>query len=152
MSPLIEFGKPNRALPDGPRGREVGRTGRSRGFTLLELVMVMTIIVILAAVGVVSYQQLQLKARESVLKQDLRDLRRCIDQYAADREKLPASLDDLVTAGYVHEIPIDPITSDRDWQTELGEDTYSRDGGQGIIDVRSNAPGADAEGVAYADY
>jgi general secretion pathway protein G len=152
MSPLIEFGKPNRALPDAPRGREVGRTGRSRGFTLLELVMVMTIIVILAAVGVVSYQQLQLKARESVLKQDLRDLRRCIDQYAADREKLPASLDDLVTAGYVHEIPIDPITSDRDWQTELGEDTYSRDGGQGIIDVRSNAPGADAEGVAYADY
>ena len=122
------------------------------GFTLLELVMVMTIIVILAAVGVVGYQQLQLKARESVLKQDLRDLRKCLDQYAADREKLPSSLEDLVSAGYIHDVPLDPITQDRDWATEMGEDTFSRDGGQGIIDVRSNAPGADSEGVAYRDY
>jgi general secretion pathway protein G len=152
MSPLLEVSKPNCALRFARRRQRVRRTGRSRGFTLLELVMVMTIIVILASIGVVSYQQLQQKARESVLKQDLRDLRRCIDQYAADREKLPGSLDDLVSAGYVHDIPIDPITDARDWQTELGEDTYSRDGGQGIIDVRSNAPGTDTEGVAYADY
>jgi general secretion pathway protein G len=152
MSPAFELRDPNPASADARRAQRVRRNGRSRGFTLLELVMVMTIIVILAAVGVVSYQQLQQKARESVLKADLRDLRRCLDQYAADREKLPASLDDLVSAGYVHEIPIDPITNDRDWQTELGEDTFSRDGGQGIIDVRSNAPGADSEGVAYSDY
>jgi general secretion pathway protein G len=114
--------------------------------------MVMTIIVILAAVGVTSYTQIQQKARKSVLKQDLRDLRRCLDQYAADREKLPGSLDDLVTAGYIHDVPVDPITNDRDWITEMGEDTISRDGGQGIIDVRSNAAGADGEGTAYKDY
>jgi len=122
------------------------------GFTLLELVMVMTIIVILAAVGVVSYQQIQLKARESVLKQDLRDLRRALDQYAADREKLPASLDDLVTAFYIHDVPMDPITGDKNWTVDMGEDTISRDGGQGVIDVHSSAPGNDSEGTAYKDY
>jgi len=124
----------------------------SRGFTLLELVMVMTIIVILAAVGVAGFQQVQQKARETVLKQDLRDLRRSLDQYAADREKLAGSLDDLVTTGYMHDLPVDPMTSERDWVTEMGEDTISRDGGQGIIDVHSNASGTDSEGVAYKDY
>jgi prepilin-type N-terminal cleavage/methylation domain-containing protein len=129
------------------------RTPKSaKGFTLFELVIVMTIIVILAAVGVTAYQHIQQKARESVLKQDLRELRRALDQYAADREKLAGSLDDLVTAGYIHDIPPDPITDDRDWVTEMGEDTFSREGGQGVIDVRSNAPGTDSEGVAYKDY
>src|SRR5215469_2564461 len=89
-----------------------------RGFTLLELVMVMTIIVILAAVGVASFQHIQLKAKETVLKQDLRDMRKMIDQYAADKEKLPQSLDDLVSAKYLREVPIDPITGDKDWTTE----------------------------------
>ena len=71
------------------------------GFTLLELVMVMTIIVILAAVGVTSYQHIQSKARETILKQDLQTMRKMIDQYAADKEKLPQSLDDLVS-GFLH--------------------------------------------------
>ena len=79
----------------------------SNGFTLLELVMVMTIIVILAAVGVTSYQHIQLKARETILREDLRTMRKMIDQYAADKEKLPQSLDDLVTAQYMREVPID---------------------------------------------
>ncbi|HMG36784.1 MAG TPA: type II secretion system protein [Blastocatellia bacterium] len=125
---------------------------RQRGFTLLELVMVMTIIVILAAIGVTSYHTLQQKARESVLKQDLRELRKCLDQYAADREKLPATLDDLVTAGYIHDVPADPITTEKDWVTDMGEDTISREGGEGIIDIHSNAAGSDSEGVAYKDY
>src|SRR5712692_1066135 len=73
----------------------------ARGFTLLELVMVMSIIVILAAVGVTAYQHIQLKARETILKQDLQTMRKMIDQYAADKEKLPSSLDDLATAGYI---------------------------------------------------
>jgi len=114
--------------------------------------MVMTIIVILAAIGVTSYHTLQQKARESVLKQDLRELRKCLDQYAADREKLPATLDDLVTAGYIHDVPADPITTEKDWVTDMGEDTISREGGEGIIDIHSNAAGSDSEGVAYKDY
>src|ERR1044072_9361995 len=81
-----------------------------RGFTLLEMVMVMTIIVVLATVGVVSYQHIQLKAKEEVLKQDLKTMRKLIDEYQADREELPKTLEDLVTHGYMRDIPVDPIT------------------------------------------
>jgi len=122
------------------------------GFTLLELVMVMTIIVVLAAIGVTSYQHIQLKARETVLKKDLIDMRKMIDEYAADREKLPGSIDDLVSHGYIREIPIDPITGDKDWIVDMGDDTVSRDGGQGVVDVHSAAAGVGSDGVAYKDY
>src|SRR5437867_12807792 len=83
------------------------------GFTLLELVMVMTIIVVLAAVGVTSYRHIQLKARETILKQDLQTMRKMIDQYAADKEKLPQSLDDLVSGLYKREVTTDPITGQK---------------------------------------
>src|SRR6185503_578088 len=111
-----------------PATIESPEKNNSRGFTLLELVMVMTIIVILAAVGVTSYQHIQLKARETILKEDLQTMRKMIDQYAADRERLPQSLDDLVTAFYIREIPIDPITGERDWVVDIGEDTVSVEG------------------------
>lgn len=129
------------------------RPVRSRecGFTLLELVMVMTIIVILAAVGVTSYQSIRLKAQETILKENLRQMRKVIDQYGADREKLPQSLEDLVP-NYIREVPIDPITGEKDWQVEMGEDTYSREGGQGIVDVHSNAAGEGSDGIAYSEY
>ena len=124
----------------------------SNGFTLLELVMVMTIIVILAGVGVTSYQHIQLKARETILREDLRTMRKMIDQYAADKEKLPQSLDDLVTAQYMRDVPIDPITGDKDWVVDIGDDTVSRDGGTGVVDVHSAAAGEGSDGVAYQDY
>ena len=123
-----------------------------RGFTLLEMVMVMTIIVVLATVGVVSYQHIQLKAKEEVLKQDLKTMRKLIDEYQADREQLPKALEDLVTAGYMRNIPIDPITGDKDWNEEQGEDTISRDGGQGLVDVHSNAQGTSSDGTPYSEY
>src|SRR5438093_4854095 len=122
------------------------------GFTLLELVMVMTIIVVLAAVGVTSYQHIQLKARETILKQDLQTMRKLIDQYAADREKLPQTLDDLVRTGYMRDVPIDPITGQSDWVLEMGDDTVSRDGGTGLVDVHSAAGGEGTDGGAYKDY
>ena len=122
------------------------------GFTLLELVMVMTIIVILAAVAVTSYQHIQLKARETILQHNVTEMRKLLDQYAADREKLPASLDDLVTAGYMHEIPVDPTTGEKDWVVDMGEDTISRDGGQGVIDVHSNSPGQGSDSRPYREY
>jgi general secretion pathway protein G len=124
----------------------------SSGFTLLELVMVMTIIVILAAIGVTSYQHIQLKARETVLKQDLATMRKKIDEYAADKEKLPATLEDLATAYYIREVPIDPITGQKDWVVDMGDDTISRDGGSGVVDVHSAAGGEGSDGVAYKDY
>jgi general secretion pathway protein G len=124
----------------------------SRGFTLLELVMVMTIIVILAAVGVTSYQHIQSKARETILKEDLQTMRKMIDQYAADKERLPQALDDLVSGFYIREVPIDPLTGQRDWVVDIGEDTVSRDGGTGVIDVHSAAAGEGSDGVAYRDY
>jgi general secretion pathway protein G len=124
----------------------------SKGFTLLELVMVMTIIVILAAVGVTSYQHIQLKARETILKEDLRTMRKMIDQYAADKEKLPSSLEDLVSAQYMRDVPIDPITGEKDWVVDMGDDTVSRDGGTGVVDVHSAAAGEGSDGTAYKDY
>jgi general secretion pathway protein G len=124
----------------------------SGGFTLLELVMVMTIIVILAAVGVTSYQHIQLKARETILKEDLRTMRKMIDQYAADKEKLPQSLEDLVSAGYMRDVPVDPITGQQDWVVDMGDDTVSRDGGTGVADVHSAAAGEGSDGIAYQDY
>ena len=120
------------------------------GFTLLELVMVMTIIVILAAIGVTSYQSIQLKARETILKENLRTMRKMIDQYSADKEKLPSSLDDLAP-DYIREIPIDPITGQKDWVVDMGEDTISRDGGTGVVDVHSAAAGESTDGTAYRD-
>lgn len=145
---------------DGARGatgtnrplKPVPRLWQQRGFTLLEMVMVMTIIVILAVIGVTSYQQVQLKAKETLLKDDLNTMRKLLDQYEADREKLPQSLEDLVTAGYMREVPIDPITGQADWVTETGEDLTSREGGQGIVNVRSNAPGEGSDGKAYSEY
>jgi general secretion pathway protein G len=124
----------------------------SNGFTLLELVMVMTIIVILAAVGVTAYQHIQSKARETILKQDLQTLRKMIDQFAADKERLPQSLDDLVTAYYIREVPVDPITGQKDWVVDIGEDTVSREGGTGVIDVHSAAAGEGDDGMAFKDY
>jgi general secretion pathway protein G len=124
----------------------------ARGFTLLELVMVMTIIIILAAVSVTSYQHIQLKARETILKTNLQTMRKLIDQYTADKEKLPQSLDDLVAGGYMRDVPIDPITGQKDWVVDMGEDTVSRDGGTGVVDVHSAAGGEGGEGGAYKDY
>ena len=123
-----------------------------RGFTLLEMVMVMTIIVVLATVGVVSYQHIQLKAKEEVLKQDLKTMRKLIDEYQADKEMLPKTLEDLVTAGYMRDVPIDPITGAKDWEEEQGEDTVSRDGGQGLVDVHSSAQGTASDGTPYSEY
>ena len=128
------------------------RLPQQRGFTLLEMVMVMTIIVVLAVIGVTSYQQVQLKARETLLKEDLNTMRKLLDQYEADREKLPQSIDDLVQDGYMREVPEDPITGEKDWQTENGESVLSRDGAQGIVKISSNAQGQGSDGKAYSEY
>jgi general secretion pathway protein G len=119
---------------------------RQGGFTLLELMIVISILVILAMIAVAQYNKTVLAAKEATLREDLFQMRKMIDQYAADKAKLPQSLDDLVTAGYINEIPIDPMTDQRDWQVEFGDDPGSTDNAQGVINVRSASNNLDSDG------
>lgn len=131
----------------------IGRTrrepNRAGGFTLLELLIVMSIIVVLAAIALPMYERYTLAARESVLRQNLVEMRKLIDQYAADKGKLPASLDEVVSAGYMREVPVDPITGEKDWQLQTGDDPNLPRGGSGILDVHSSAAEDSTEGTPY---
>jgi general secretion pathway protein G len=122
-----------------------------KGFTLLELLIGMFILVILLSVAVPTYQKSVQHAREVVLKENLWQIRRSIDQYASDKGKLPAGLSDLVQAGYLRELPRDPITEQAEWEEILGEDPMGGDS-QGLKDVRSLSEGVDDAGVSYRDY
>ncbi|HJU55399.1 MAG TPA: prepilin-type N-terminal cleavage/methylation domain-containing protein [Pyrinomonadaceae bacterium] len=122
------------------------------GFTLLELMIVISIIVILAVIAMPQYQKSVTHAKETVLRDNLYQLRKAIDLYGADKGKLPQSLDDLVTAGYIRELPLDPITNEKDWMVETGEDPNSFRGEQGIINVRSASPDPSTEGKPYNEW
>jgi general secretion pathway protein G len=128
------------------------RIRHSRGFTLLELMIVMFILIILVAVAMPQYQKWVLHAREAVLRDDLFQMRKLIDQYAADKGKLPQSLDELVSGGYMREIPEDPITGEKNWNVTTGADPNSTEGGQGITDVHSAATDISSDGRPYSEW
>src|SRR5678815_4352649 len=108
-SPLLRFSMPPRLrVTASPRPRV--SLSRTAGFTLLELMIVITIVIILAAIALPQYQKSILAAREAVLREDLYNFRKLLDQYAADKGKLPQSLDELISEHYMRDMPVDPIT------------------------------------------
>jgi general secretion pathway protein G len=127
------------------------KTTRESGFTLIELMIVMTIIGLLAAIAIPSYLKSITKAKEAVLKEDLHTMRTAIDSYTVDKEKAPQALDDLVQAGYLKSVPIDPITSRNDtWitgQSDTLTDINETQGG--LDDVHSGAQSLASDGTSY---
>ena len=132
--------------------REKAKGKRQKGFSLLELMIAMFIIIILLSVAVPTYQRSVQQARETVLKENLWQIRRSIDQFMADKGKMPQSVDELVEGRYLREKPIDPILERAEWNEIQGEDPTSQDAESGLKDVKSLAEGQDSNGVAYSEY
>jgi len=125
---------------------------RNAGFTLLELMIVISIIIILAAITLPQYQKTITHTRETVLRDDLRKMRSLIDQFAADKGRLPQSLDEIATEGYMREVPTDPFTGQKDWNITTGEDPNSLDGQSGVTDVHSASAEVSTEGTPYNEW
>ena len=163
--PLTAKRKPKRLPAHGSRF-----TAHEAGFTLLELLVVMTIIGILAAVAIPALRDSPQRAREAALREDLFTLRSTIDQYHGDKGYYPPDLATLVTDGYLRQIPVDPMTKSRDtWvvdfeELEVGDESASSSTGgagsenspepaaPGIIDVHSGSEGKGLDGTAYKEW
>ena len=134
---------------------DTSRRRRSEaGFTLVELLIVLALITILATMGVVQYRNSVRHTQESVLRTDLFRMRDAIDQYYADKNKYPASLETLVSDGYMRRVPEDPVTKSADtWQTVPAEPDPSNPTAEpGIYDVKSGAQGTALDGSNYSDW
>jgi general secretion pathway protein G len=150
MGPRIRNGKANLS-----RRQTVGWARRlQRGFTLIELMVVMAIISILIAIALPIYQKSVMRAKESVLRSNLFTLRTMIDEYTVDKQKAPESLQDLVSQGYLRQIPQDPLTnSDQTWRITM-EDTAvgGSSSSPGIFDVHSGSDKTSLDGTPYSDW
>jgi general secretion pathway protein G len=129
------------------------KLGRSSGFTLLELMIVISMILILMSIALPIYSQSVLRARESVLRQDLFELRSLISQYTLDKQKAPQGLDDLVQAGYLKALPKDPMTNEANWEVVQEDVLLSADQQDpGIDDVHSASNATGTDGTAYSTW
>ncbi len=123
---------------------------RASGFTLLEMMIVISIMIILISIAIPIYSQSVVRSREAVLRNDLFELRSLISQYTLDKQKAPQSLDDLVTAGYLKVIPKDPMTNEANWEVVQEEVLLSVDQQDpGINDVKSASTNTGTDGTTY---
>jgi general secretion pathway protein G len=132
-----------------------GEVNRRRfGFTFIELMIVMAIIAVLMAVAVPVYTRAIIRSKESVLKNNLYTMRTVIDEYTYDKQKAPQTLQDLVSDGYLRQIPVDPITGNADSWKLIMEDASNtvNQTMPGIYDIRSGAEGTSLEGTPYGDW
>jgi general secretion pathway protein G len=128
------------------------RSKMQSGFSLLELMIAMFILIILISVAVPTYQRSVQLAREVVLKENLWQMRRSIDQYKSDKSKAPKSVEDLVTGKYLLEVPMDPISDKREWNEVQNDDSTASESELGMKNVKSLADGEDSEGKRYDEY
>ena len=135
------------------RHMQTGISRRRAGYTLIELIIVMAIISILVAVAVPIYQKSIIRAKESVLHQNITTLRTVIDEYTFDKKKAPQQLQDLVTAGYLRAVPLDPITGNDQWITIMEDSLTAVDQTEpGIWDIRSRSDQKSLEGTLYSEW
>jgi general secretion pathway protein G len=148
-------GSASEIMPQAPVHAAARASGQNSilGFTLLELMIVISIIMILMAVAVPVYNQSIVQARESVLRSNLSTLRNVISQYTLDKQKAPQSLDDIVSAGYLRQIPIDPMTRQPNWQVDQEDVLMAVDQQEpGITNVHSASNGTASDGTAYSTW
>jgi len=131
----------------------IGRIGRDRGFTLIEMIIVFTLIGILVGLGLPQYQTAAKRAREAVLKEDLFQFRKLIDQYFQDKGKYPASLQTLVDEKYLRSVPVDPMTKSATTWVEVREepaaDEYTPVTELGVVDVKSGSSAKALDGSLF---
>ena len=132
---------------------QIGRRDLRNGFTLIELMIVMAIVVILIATAIPQYQKSLVRAKESVLKNNLFTIRMMIDEYSYDKQKAPQNLQDLVQEGYLREVPRDPLTGNSNWRIIMEDATQATSSTEpGIFDVRSGSDKTSLEGTPYSEW
>jgi general secretion pathway protein G len=138
----------------GRRGHAPSTALRASGFTIIELLIVMTLVIILASVGMTQYRSSVTRAEEAVLKENLFRLRDAMDQFYADKNKWPSDLSELASEGYIREVPEDPMTKSKDtWQTVQAEpDANNPASAGGVSDVKSGSDRIALDGTRYADW
>ena len=123
------------------------------GFTLIELMIVISIIIILIGMAAGLYGRTILHAREAVLKKDLMTMREAIDNYTMDKQQAPQSLEDLVQAGYLRQVPVDPITQQPDWALHTGDTVLTPEQtGTGVDDVHAGTDTISSDGTPYSSW